>query len=158
MDQNSVFAINHIANCKKALQKCSTSPPHRLPYPHTVTKLITLLTLVLLHYTHHRKIIIKCAILADFLDFKNGCCYLNIIACNRRKTHGFLAVLFKNIHHLFDLNKSLSYIRSPMGENYVKMCCFFIILLKSRLYLTSHYWFDFHVRVIIIQLLVCHYL
>ena len=28
---------------------------------------------------------LKCAILADFLDFENGCCYLNTIARKRRK-------------------------------------------------------------------------
>ena len=36
---------------------------------------------------------LKCAIFADFLDFENGCCYLNIIARKRRKKHGFLAFL-----------------------------------------------------------------
>ena len=34
---------------------------------------------------------LKRAILADFLDFENGCCYLNTIARKRRKKHmGFL--------------------------------------------------------------------
>ena len=28
---------------------------------------------------------LKCAILADFLDFENGCCYLNTIARKRGK-------------------------------------------------------------------------
>ena len=28
---------------------------------------------------------LKCAILADFLDFENGCCYLNTIASKRGK-------------------------------------------------------------------------
>ena len=28
---------------------------------------------------------LKCAIFADFLDFENGCCYLNTIARKRRK-------------------------------------------------------------------------
>ena len=51
----------------------------------------------------------KCAILADFLDFENGCCYLNTIARKRRKkTHGFLAFLLKNIHYFIGLNTSLS--------------------------------------------------
>ena len=33
---------------------------------------------------------LKCAILADFLDFENGCCYLNTVARKRRKNMGFL--------------------------------------------------------------------
>ena len=61
----------------------------------------------------------KCAILADFLDFENGCCYLKTIARKRRKTHGFLAFLLKNIHYFNDLNPSLSYIWMVMGE---KLC------------------------------------
>ena len=62
---------------------------------------------------------LKCAILTDFLDFENGCCYLNTIARKRRKTHGFLSFLFKNIHYFIGLNTSLSYIRMVMGE---KLC------------------------------------
>ena len=62
---------------------------------------------------------LKCAILADFLDFENGCCYLNTIARKRRKTHGFLAFLLKNIRYFIGLNTSLSYIRMVMGE---KLC------------------------------------
>ena len=42
---------------------------------------------------------LKCAIFANFLDFENGCCYLNTIACMRRKTQGFLAILLKNRHY-----------------------------------------------------------
>ena len=59
---------------------------------------------------------VKCAILANFLDFENGCGYLNTIARKRRKTHGFLAFLLKNIHSFIDLNTSLSYIRMIIGE------------------------------------------
>ena len=34
---------------------------------------------------------LKCAIFADFLDFENGCCYLNTIACKiKKKNTGFL--------------------------------------------------------------------
>ena len=62
---------------------------------------------------------LKCAILADFLDFENGCCYLNTIARKRRKTHGFLAFLLTNIHYFIGFNTSLSYIRMVMGE---KIC------------------------------------
>ena len=51
-----------------------------------------------------------------FLDFENGCCYLNIIARKRRKKHGFLAFLLENIHYFIGLNTSLSYIRMVMGE------------------------------------------
>ena len=61
----------------------------------------------------------KCAILADFLDFENGCCYLNTIARKRRKTHGFLAFLLKNRHYFIGFKTSLSYIRVVMGE---KLC------------------------------------
>ena len=49
---------------------------------------------------------LKCAILADFLDFENGCCYLNTIARKRGKTHGFLAFLLKVIHNFIGLNTS----------------------------------------------------
>ena len=62
-----------------------------------------------------RKIMLKCAILANFLDFENGCCYLNTIARKRRKTHGFLVFLLKNIHHFIGLNILLSYISMVMG-------------------------------------------
>ena len=62
---------------------------------------------------------LKCAIFANFVDFENGCCYLNTNARKRRKTHGFLAFLIKKIHNLIDLNSSLAYIRMVMGE---KLC------------------------------------
>ena len=63
---------------------------------------------------------VKCAILADFLDFENGCCYLNTIARKRGvKTHGFLAFMLKNRYYFSGLNTSLSYIRMVMGE---KLC------------------------------------
>ena len=68
---------------------------------------------------------LKCAILADFLDFENGCCYLNTIARKRRKTHGFLAFLLKNIHYFIGLNTSLSYIRMIMGEKNMFKCALF---------------------------------
>ena len=60
---------------------------------------------------------LKCAIFADYLDFEKGCFYLNTMACKRRKKkHGFLAFLFKNLYHFIDINTSLSYISSMMGE------------------------------------------
>ena len=63
---------------------------------------------------------LKCAILADFLDFENSCCYLNTIARKRgKKTHGFLAFLLKNRHYFIGSKTSLSYIRVVMGE---KLC------------------------------------
>ena len=62
---------------------------------------------------------LKCAIFADFIDFENGCCYLNTIARKRGKTHGFLAFFPKIIHYFIGLNTSLSYIRMVMGE---KLC------------------------------------
>ena len=62
---------------------------------------------------------LKCAIFADFLDFKNGCCYLNTIARKKRKTHGFLAFLLKIVHYVIGLNTSLFYIRMVMPE---KIC------------------------------------
>ena len=61
----------------------------------------------------------KCAILADFLDFENGCCYLNTIARKRGKTYGFLAFFLKIIHNFIGLNTSLSYIKMVMRE---KLC------------------------------------
>ena len=57
---------------------------------------------------------LKCAFLADFLDFENGCCYLNTIARKRGKTHGFLAYFLTIIHYFIGLNTSLSYIRMVM--------------------------------------------
>ena len=63
---------------------------------------------------------LKCTILADFLYFENGCCYLNTIAHKRRKnTWVFFAFYIKKIHYFIDLNTSLSFIRMVMGE---KLC------------------------------------
>ena len=59
---------------------------------------------------------LKSAIFADFLDFQNGCCYLNTIARKRRETHGFLACLLKIIHYFIGLKTPFSYIRMVMGE------------------------------------------
>ena len=57
---------------------------------------------------------------ADFFDFEKGCCYLNTIARKRRKKkHGFLAFLFKDIHFFIGFKTSLSYISMVMGE---KLC------------------------------------
>ena len=61
----------------------------------------------------------KCAIFADFLDFENGCCYLNTIARKRRKNTLVLAFLLKIEHYFIGLNTSLFYIRMVMGE---KLC------------------------------------
>ena len=61
---------------------------------------------------------LKCAILADFLDFENGCCYLYTIARKRRKTHGFLHFCLRT-YYFIGLNTSLSYIRMVKGE---KLC------------------------------------
>ena len=71
---------------------------------------------------------LKCAIFADFIDFENGCCYLNTIAHKIRKTHGFLAFMFKNIHYFIGLNAPLSYIRMVIGE---KLCLNVPFLLIS---------------------------
>ena len=62
---------------------------------------------------------LKCAIFADFLDFENGCCYLNTTARWRGKTHGFLAFLLKNRHFFIGFKTSVSCIRMVMGE---KLC------------------------------------
>ena len=59
---------------------------------------------------------VKMCHFGDFLDFENGCCYLNTIARKIRKTHGFHAFLLKSRHYLIGLNTSLSYIRMVMGE------------------------------------------
>ena len=53
---------------------------------------------------------------SNFLDFENGYRYLNTFARKGRKTHGFLACLFKYRHHFIDLKASLAYIRSIIGE------------------------------------------
>ena len=62
---------------------------------------------------------LKCAILADFLDFENGCCYLDTIARKRRKNTWVSCIFLTNIHYFIGLNTSLSYIRMVMGE---KLC------------------------------------
>ena len=62
---------------------------------------------------------LKSAILADFVDFENGCCYLNTIARKRRKNTWVSCILLKNIHYFIGLNTSSSYIRMVMGE---KLC------------------------------------
>ena len=62
---------------------------------------------------------LKCAILADFLDFENGCCYPEQLHAREEKTHGFLAFLLKNRHYFIGSKTSLSYIRVVMGE---KLC------------------------------------
>ena len=62
---------------------------------------------------------LKCAIFADFLDFENGCCYLNTIACKKRKNTRVSCIFLKIIHYFIGLNTSLSYIRMVMGE---KLC------------------------------------
>ena len=57
---------------------------------------------------------LKCAIWANFLDFENGCCYLNTIARKKRKKHmGFLhfclrlyITLLVLIHHCLTLGWS----------------------------------------------------
>ena len=60
-----------------------------------------------------------CPFFAAFLDFENGCCYLNTIARNRRKTHWFLAFLLNIVHYVIGLDTLLFYIRMVMGE---KLC------------------------------------
>ena len=58
---------------------------------------------------------LKCALLADFLDFENGCCYLNTIARKRgKKTRVFLAFLLKNRHNFIGSKTSLN-ARNPCG-------------------------------------------
>ena len=59
---------------------------------------------------------LKCAILADFLDFKTVAATLTQLHPREEKRHWFLAVLLKNIHYFIGLNTSLSYIRMVMGE------------------------------------------
>ena len=62
---------------------------------------------------------LKCAILADFLDFENGCCYFNTIARRRGKNTWVSCILLKNRHYFIGPKISLSYIRVVMGE---KLC------------------------------------
>ena len=68
---------------------------------------------------------LKCAIFVNFLDFENGCCYLNTIADKRRKSIQASCILFKNKHHLIDLNAFLSYIWAIMGEKITLKCAIF---------------------------------
>ena len=62
---------------------------------------------------------LKCAILADFFVFENGCCYLNTIARKKRKNTLVSCILLKKIDYFIGLNTSLSYIRMVMGD---KLC------------------------------------
>ena len=84
-------------------------------------------------------------IFADFLDFENGCCYLNTIARKRRKAHGFLAFLLKNRHYFIGSKTSLSYIRVVIGEklcsnvpifadflDFENVCCYLNTIARKR--------------------------
>ena len=42
---------------------------------------------------------LKCVIFADFLDFENGCCYLNTIARKKRK-NTLVSCIFAYVHTL----------------------------------------------------------
>ena len=59
---------------------------------------------------------LKCSNFAKFLDLESGYRYLNTISCKKRKKYWFLTFLFMYIYHFIDLNASLSYIMSIVGE------------------------------------------
>ena len=68
---------------------------------------------------------LKSAIFTDFLDFENGCCYLNTISRRRGRTNGFLAFLLKLILNFIGFKTSLSYIRMVTGEKLMLKCATF---------------------------------
>ena len=78
--ENGCCYLNTIA-CKKRKNtwvSCIFAQDHTLLYWFKY--------IIVLHSDGHgRKNMLKCGILADFLDFENGCCYLNTIARKRRK-------------------------------------------------------------------------
>ena len=68
---------------------------------------------------------LKCAILADFLDFENGCCYLNTIARKREKKNtGFLHFCLRTDITLLVLKHHCLTLGLSWEKNYVKMCPF----------------------------------
>ena len=68
---------------------------------------------------------LKCVLFADFLDFKNGCCYLNTIARKRRKKHMvFLHFFLRTDITLLVLKHHCLTLAWSWEKNYVKMCPF----------------------------------
>ena len=68
---------------------------------------------------------LKCAILAYFLDFENGCCYLNTIARKRGKKHkGFLHLYFRTDIILLVLKYHCLTLGWSLEKKYVKVCPF----------------------------------
>ena len=104
---------------------------------------ITLLVLkhhcLALVWSWEKNCVKMCHFFADFLDFENGCCYLNTIARKRRKTHGFLAFLLKIVHYVIGLNTSLFYIRMVKGKNMLKRAFLadFLDFENGRCYLNT---------------------
>ena len=65
---------------------------------------------------------LKCSILADVLDFENGCCYLNTIARKRGKKHtGFLHFCLRTDITLLVLKHHCLTLGWSWEKNYVKM-------------------------------------
>ena len=66
---------------------------------------------------------LKCAIWANFLDFENGCCYLNTIARKKRKKHmGFLHFCLRLYITILVLKHHCLTLGWSWEKNYVKMC------------------------------------
>ena len=68
---------------------------------------------------------LKCAIFANFLDFVNGCCYLNTIARKKGKKHmGFLHFCLRSyITYWFKYIDCFT-LGWSWEKKYVKMCLF----------------------------------
>ena len=67
---------------------------------------------------------LKYAIMADFLDFENGCCYLNTIARKRGKNTGFWHFCLRTDITLLVLKHHCLTLGLSWEKNYVKMCPF----------------------------------
>ena len=68
---------------------------------------------------------LKCAFLADFLDFENGCCYLNTIGRKRGKKHmGFLHFYLRTDITLLVLKHHCLTLGWSWEKSYVKVCPF----------------------------------
>ena len=69
-----------------------------------------------------------CPFFANFLDFENRCCYLNIIARKRKKTHmSFLHFYLRTDITLLVLKHHCLTLGWSWEKNYVKMCPFWQI-------------------------------
>ena len=69
---------------------------------------------------------LKCAILADFLDFENGCCYLNTIARKRRK-NTWVSCIFAYEHTLLYWFKYIIVLHKDGHGRKIMFKCAFLV-------------------------------